>query len=408
MTGRYECSFPALVPGVLRKVSLICLGLALMCCSSGSGDTVDHGTDGPTAYAYSVPDQQNDGWAVASLENEGIDETDVTAMMDVIIDGTYPGIDGVLLVRNNRLILDERIRTSLDAKDAEVGNADIERHAMMSVTKSVLSAVAGIAIDQGAVPSTDLPVLDVFPQYPLLLNWDPRKETITLKNMLTMRHGFAYDEDTYPWGHPQNTLSTIFYGYSDYVKGTLDLPMNADPGTRFAYSSMVSHVIGAVVQDSVGISFEDFAQTWLFDRLDMQSAFWGYYSPAGRVNTGWGLFMNMRDMAKFGQLFLNGGEWNGEQIISRDWVDVSTARHVAFTTAFGRSGYGYQWWTHDFLVDGTHHTGFHAVGNGGQYIFVFPDLELIVVFTGHNYDSDIIRQNYELVEEYVLPAILSD
>jgi CubicO group peptidase (beta-lactamase class C family) len=172
----------------------------------------------------------------------------------------------------------------------------------------------------------------------------------------------------------------------------LDKPMAAAPGTQFNYCSGCSHLLSAIVQETTEMSPRDFADQYLFKPLGISNVKWDT-DAAGTPIGGWGLWLTPRDMAKLGYLYLRHGEWNGQQIVSAQWVENATRTHTATDSDLG---YGYQWWTYPSLA------AFAALGRDGQTIFVVPDLDLIIVTTAEIDNHDPI---FQLIQQYILPAV---
>jgi len=355
----------------------------------------------PVTYTYSIPAQTNDGWVTGHLVDHGFDVTIITEMMEGIRSGRFSGIDSVTIVRNNTLLLHSAYRSSVGKFDGWIGNTDPERHAMMSTSKTITSALIGIAIDQGFIASVTVPFYDLF-AYGNYSNPDPRKATMTLEDALTMRLGLQWDEWALPYGTPGNDLEDLMSGSTDYAKALLDLPMADDPGATFTYNTAGTIAIGQALQNAVGVPMENFAVLNLFEPLGIQSAEW-WRTPTGLPSGGSGLFLEPRDMVKFGQLFINGGVWNGQQIVSSAWSSASVDRHVALNWTWS-SGYGYQWWLGGFIYKGQPVETWSTRGYGGQYIICIPSLNLVVAFTADNYDS-FETLPLTLVQDYILPAI---
>ena len=381
-----------------RKWSVLALALLVAACGGGGGNPPP---DPPVAYTYSIPAQTGDGWATGHLDNHAIDSALIMEMMDGINMGLFTGIDSVTIVRNGTLVLDATYQRSLDRFDSWVGNNDPDRHVLHSTSKSFTSALIGIAIDQQYITSVDVPFYDLFP-YANYANPDPRKSTMTLEDALTMRLGFGWDEWTIPYGTAGNDLQDLMENNTDFAKALLDLPLESDPGTAFTYNTAATIAIGQALRNAVGIPMADFAETHLFQPLQIQTAEWGR-TPTGLPNGGSGLFLEPRDMIKFGQLFISGGIWNGQQIISAVWVDASVQPHVDLNYQLS-SGYGYQWWLGGFTYQGQTIEVWSTRGYGGQDIFCIPSLGLVVAFTGQNYDSGEFLP-FELMQNYILPAI---
>ena len=257
------------------------------------------------------------------------------------------------------------------------------RHELYSCTKSFISTLIGIALDKGYIDGTDQRIVDFFPER-TFANLDAQKEAMTLEDVLTMRSGLDWQE-----GDP---AYRAMYVSPDWVKSVLDKPMAAPPGSQFNYCSGCSHVLSAVLRQTTGMNTRDFADQYLFKPLGISNVKWDT-DAAGIPIGGWGLQITPRDMAKLGYLYLRDGQWDGQQIVSAEWVEDATRTH---TKTDGDLGYGYQWWTYPSL------SAYTALGRYGQTIFVIPELELVIVTTAEmNGHEEIFR----LIEQYIIPAV---
>ncbi len=321
-----------------------------------------------------------DGWRTSTPEQQGMDSETLARMMEQIARQDYK-IDGVVVVRNGYVV-------------AEAYVFPFERddlHIVYSCTKSVVSALVGIATDQGFIESVDQPVLDFFPERDVA-NLDANKRAMTLEDVLTMSNGLnCRDSYLYGWAGLRQMRNS-----GDWTQFVLDLPMREEPGTRFEYCNGGSQLLSAIVQETTGMRASDFARAHLFAPLGITAFEWPS-NPQG-VSIGYSdLRLTPRDMAKFGYLYLNEGAWDGEQVIPSAWVEASTSRHIRAGTL--SDGYGYQWW-----VDAA---GYHmALGYRGQYIVVVPDKDLVVVFVSTLPDKDFFVPE-SLLKQYALPAVKS-
>jgi CubicO group peptidase (beta-lactamase class C family) len=374
----------------------------LVAACGGGGSSASTETPAAVSFVYNVPSDTGDGWATGHLDDHGFDTPLVLEMMNNIENGTYEGIDSVVIVRNNTLLLFAQLRDSLDQFDSWVDNTSMQRHVMHSTSKSVTSALIGIAIDQGYIASMQVPFYELF-NYLSYENWDERKSEMTLEDALTMRLGIGWDEWSEPYGTATNDLEVLSSNSNDYAKALLDLPMTGTPGTSFAYNTAATIAIGQALQNSVGVPMEDFAETELFAPMQILTARWGR-TPTGLPNGGSGLFLIPRDMAKFGQLFIDDGVWNGQRILSSAWTEASVQRHVSLSWSW-TSGYGYQWWLDDFKYKGQEIAAWSTRGYGGQYIFCVPSLELVVTFTGQNYGTAGADSPFALMQDFILPSL---
>ena len=377
---------------------------ALLLASCGGGGGGGSGKTGEP-YQYATPSAIGDGWEVASLTDEGMDETLITLMMQRIHDGTFEGIDAVAIARNNKLVLAEQIRTETGQFDDWIGNRDPERHILHSTSKSFTSALIGIAIDQGSIASTQVKFYDLF-NYGAYDNWDPRKAEMTLEDALTMRLGIEWDEWSLPYTNPNNDLVFLENNNFDWSKALLDLPMTSDPGTVYAYNTAATIAIGQALENATGIPMADFANQYLFHPMQIFDAAWAT-SPSGLPIGGSGLYLSIRDLLKFGQLYIDDGVWQGQPLISPTWIADSMIRRVdisSWSTNF--EAYGFQWWLGDFLHNNGFVEAWVTAGYGGQYSFSFPDLDLVVACTGHNYENGPgVGNLYTMIRSYILPSI---
>jgi len=386
-------TFKALLPFALPLFAVACGG------SGGGGSPPT--TSPPATYTYSVPAQTNDGWVTGHLDDHGFDAALILEMMDGINSGRFSGIDSVTIARDNTLILNEIYPRNLDIYDNWVGNTDPERHVVHSTSKSYTSALIGIAIEQQYIASVDVPFYDLF-SYGSYANPDPRKATMTLEDALTMQLGYTWNEWDVPYGTAGNDLQDLLESNADVAKALLDLPIESDPGTSFTYNTAATIAIGQALQNAVGVSMASFAETYLFQPLQIESAEWGR-TPTNLPNGGSGLFLKPRDMIKLGQLYLDGGVWNGQQIVSAAWIDASVQAHAALSYSLS-TGYGYQWWLGGFTHNGQPIEVWSTRGFGGQDIFCVPSLNLVVAFTGQNYDAGEFLP-FELMQDFILAAI---
>ena len=319
------------------------------------------------------------GWQTTSPESQGMDSQVLIAMLETVQNQNY-NIDSIIVIRNGTLVLDAAVYPY---------NQDT-KHIIHSCTKSIVSVLIGIALDQGFIEGVQTPVLEFFPDR-TASNLDSDKKSLTLENLLTMTSGFeCRDSYLYRWSGLNEMR-----GSDDWVQFMLDLPMEAAPGTKFEYCNGASFLLSAIITETTGLSSNEFAEINLFAPLGITDLSWPT-NPQG-INIGWGeLRMLPRDMAKIGYLYLAGGEWDGEQIVPTAWVENSTRKHISATL---EDGYGYQWWVDDSGM-------YLALGYAGQFIFVVPEKELVVVFTSDLSDSDFyLPQN--LLNDYIIPAAVS-
>ena len=257
-----------------------------------------------------------------------------------------------------------------------------------SCTKSFTSALVGIAIEQGYFTSVDDPLSDYLPQ--VLDLADTGKQQITLRHLLTHTSGLEW----YEWAGRSNWQE--FRSAENWVDYILNRNLVATPGTVFAYSTGNSHLLAAALESATGMGELEYARENLFDALGMDSVVWGT-DPQGIADGGNGISMTVRDAARFGQLYLQNGQWNGEQLISAQWVEESTAAQNN-GAGDGTGSYGYQWWIRSFQGYDT----YYAFGAHGQFIFVVPELDLVTVIASNSVEDSYAPRPY--FSDYVLSA----
>jgi CubicO group peptidase (beta-lactamase class C family) len=318
-----------------------------------------------------------DGWRHAAPEEMGMDGSLLQDMVDDI--KSRPSsiqVDSVVVVKNGYIVFEEYFNDYTEDTP----------HIIYSCTKSVVSTIFGIAHENGAIPSLDTKLLDVFPDR-TPANIDEWKESITLRDLLMMSGGFnARDSWLYEW----EKLGDL-HDAPDAVDYVLDLPMGFEPGSRFEYTNGVSHLLSCIITEKTGKSAAEYGQEYLFGSLGITLQQW----DADNMGRNWGynrIYLTPQDMAKIGYMFLKEGEWEGEQIISSDWVKEATTHRIDANLF---PGYGYQWWVGE---------GYYtAMGYMGQFIYVFPEQDLIIVCTGGTPES--YDYNQQIPFRFVLPAI---
>jgi CubicO group peptidase (beta-lactamase class C family) len=316
-----------------------------------------------------------DDWELSTPEKQGLDPMLVGEMYLNAAD--LDTIYSLLVIKDGYLIAEDYFN------EGSAGQKD----RLQSVTKSVTSALVGIALEQGCLSNVDQKMLDFFPEVSKKIT-DPRKEQIMLRNMLQMRAGYPNEEDD-----PALWEGLLSGHYPPLIEA---FPLVSDPGTRFHYSNLTSNWLGIIVDRACGMNLKTFAQEHLFLPLGVEAGEWG--QDAEGHNNGCGdLHLSARDAAKFGLLYLNEGEYKGNQVIPTDWVRDSLQTYSvneAFVRKVGKFrdiGYGYQWWS---ATTGEHHVNF-AWGHGGQLIVLVDEFDLVIVTTSYPFWLEHNEQSWK-------------
>jgi len=242
----------------------------------------------------------------------------------------------------------------------------------------------------------DAPIAQYLPNFDSYKHPDARKSAIRVFNLLNMNSGLECDD----WNDSSPGNEDKMYLKDDWPRFILDLPMAHAPGEAASYCTGGVVVLGSILSTRAGVPLDSFAATWLFNPLGIQNVNWRR-QPDGTATGGGGMRLRPRDMAKFGNLFVNGGRWNDVPVIPETWI-AQSMRQV--TTLIG-DGYGFNWWKRSFQVQGTSEVCTFAWCNGGNFIFLFPLHQLVVVITGSNYNTSREDPGFFILKTAVLPAV---
>jgi CubicO group peptidase (beta-lactamase class C family) len=349
------------------------------------------GCGGPSAAELATVDYtpiSRDLWPVSTPEEQGLDP-------DLVAELYYNAFQletaySLLVFKNGYLVAEDYF--NIGAPDLQVN--------IHSVTKSINSALVGIALEQGCLTSLDQKMMEFFPEFANRIT-DPRKNEITIRQMLQMRAGYPWEEAT------AEGTELLFTGF--HTSNVVDVPLAYDPGSDSAYSNLTAHILGMIVARACDTDLKSFAQEHLFDPLGIEPAFWqvdwdGNYLGFSDIE------LSSTDLAKFGSLYMNDGKYNGTQVVPAQWVHDSLQIYSkkTWTVRVGRNwgdnGYGYQWWS---IKAGDYRYNL-AWGHGGQQIVLIDDLDMMIVFLAdplHLKHGDepwkIEKANLNLVADFV-------
>jgi CubicO group peptidase (beta-lactamase class C family) len=316
--------------------------------------------------------------------------------------GDFNQITSLVVARHGKLVHERYY---------DAGGAEARRNTR-SATKSITGMLAGIAIDQGALPSVRTPILPYFQDLAPFENPDPRKAAITVEDLLTMSSLLECDDgNQFSRGNEER-----MYLIENWPKFFLDLPVKGFPawtakpdaspyGRAFSYCTAGVAMLGAVVERAVKTPLADFAARALFRPLGITGEEW-QFSPLGLAQGGGGLGLRSRDLMALGQLYLDGGVANGKRIVSAGWVKASLTPHAAVPDR-DDTEYGYLWWRQAFTVGGVRHPAWLMNGMGGNKVVLIPDLDAVIVVTTTNFNVRNPHQISERLIDLAIPALLT-
>jgi CubicO group peptidase (beta-lactamase class C family) len=351
-------------------------------------------------------------WLFISPNEAGF-TSDLEALLDkAIVEKRVWNLHGVVIVRNGGLVLERYFEGDDDARGSPLGKIAFKAdalHDLRSVSKSIVGLLYGIALAAGKVPPPDAPLLACFPEYADLAS-DPARNRWTIFNALTMTMGTDWDELSVPYSDPTNSEIAMDLALDRY-RFVLGAPVVMEPGKRWIYNGGATALLARIIAKGTGKPLHDFARNTLFDPLYIGPTEW-YTDPSAEAIAASGLRMTPRDLARIGLMMLKGGMSGDRRVVPGQWIERLTSPMVDVDEI---RQYGYQWYLGKFAF--TVSTGprwnrsrlerfWSAIGNGGQRLFVFPGLDLVVAITAGNYDApDQWVPPTRVIREVVLPAI---
>jgi len=376
----------------MKHMILLMAAILLSCapaCEKYNDDPIFPASDFISTGDYQGAYWPTEAWRTCDPNEVGMDpkklkelNAEVRLLLEMHID-----FQSIVVVKDGYIVAEQYYSD-------DYGQDDL--HRIYSCTKSLTSAMIGIALDKGLIGSVDDKMTDYYQDHEFQ-NPSADKEDITLHHLLTMSAGLEWYELEYPYGDDRNSFRQ--WADDGYKVGfVLDQPTTAAPGDEYSYNTGASHVLSAIVQKSTGIRADSFALENIFTPLGIDEYYWPT-SDEGVAFGGSGVRLTPRDMAKFGYLYLMNGEWDGDQIVAESWVEVSQQKHMA-RKYIPDNYYGYQFWVSDYGL-------YSAVGFEGQWIMIVPEHELVVVFNNNFEEGDNFQWTTpeRLLNTYIIPAI---
>ena len=352
----------------------------------------------PHPLVYELPQRTSDGWTTGTLAGAGIDPAAIAKLIDSFtrVPGQLrsPRIQALLIARHGRLVVDQYF---------DGFNAD-RSHDVRSAGKSVTTLMVGRAIELGAGFAPSTPISSILTKYVPFANYSLSKDRIRVADLMSMSAGYACDDndDASPGGEDRMQTQTA---QPDWYKFTLDLPMAFSPGARALYCSAEINLLGAIIEERTktwlpDFFYENFARPMQFGSYGM----WLMPPPNHTAYMAGGDVFRPRDFLKFGELFLDGGRWHGDQVLDSAWLTAVSTKHSYVED--GGGDYGFGWHLETYRQNGRDVRAIVAGGNGGQLLYVFPQLDMTVMVTGGNYGDYRVWSRFEkLIPNAILAAV---
>jgi CubicO group peptidase (beta-lactamase class C family) len=351
--------------------------------TSSSSSEKSAGSSSAAAQSVSKAVWPTKDWSESTPGEQGMDAAQL-AKADERIRDHYPNVYSLLVVRHGTLVYEKYYK----------GMSRYSANPVYSVTKSVISALTGIAMREKLINNVNQRIADFLPDY--FTGLEPEKKEITIKESLTMTGGLtSVDKDFGP-----------YYSSPDWMEYALKQPLISKPGGKFDYNTGLPHFLSVIITKTSGMNTKEFAEKYLFSKIGVSPVHWDQDSK-GYYGGGFGLYLTPREMAKFGYLYFNHGKWDGEQIVPEAWVSESLQKHASVDKGVD---YGYLFWLQPMRdpVSGKIHDTYRADGAGGQKIIMVPDLDLVAVVTADASVSDTMKDGAsteKIISDYVFPAV---
>jgi CubicO group peptidase (beta-lactamase class C family) len=321
-------------------------------------------------------------WSTSTLEQQGMD-AEILSDADERININYTNVYSLLVIRHGYLVYEKYYH----------GMNENSANPVYSVTKSVMSALTGIALREKLIQNVDQNISEILPEYFKEID-DIQKNKITIKNVLTMSGGLESIDSNY----------AAYFTSDDWLSYAINKPLTDNPGEKFVYNTGLTHFLSGIITKTSNMKTKNFADKYLFSQIGVTIDNWevdynGYYGG------GSGLFMKPVDMAKFGYLYLKNGLWDGKQIIPKEWIEEATQKQISPNDDVD---YGYLFWvqTMQDKVHNKEYFTYRADGAGGQKIMIVPELDMVVVITANIQVSSVDNADtQDLIVDYVIPAV---
>jgi len=342
-----------------------------------------------TGAGLALP-EVSDGWQLSDYTAKNLNPHHFRKVLAGVKSGTFQKLDGLVVVHGDAII-----------GDAYFGDFSRYRpHDTRSAGKSITALLAGIAVDKGKLKTSDR-LYDIFPKYRAEEDWEAKKDRVTVHHLLAMSSGLdAFDDGRRSPGS-ENFYQETQTQWADHV---LRVPMAFEPGAQIVYASANYLLLGDLVAETMDQPLDEFAAEVLFEPLGISELEW-FRAPNGKAYGAGGIRLTPRDLAKIGKLVLDQGMWRGKRLVSKAWIADMTSPKVE-GILWGKR-YGYGWYTHRVKVGDREIEVLSAAGNGGQRIWVMPDLNAVAVITMGHYNSRKQSQADRILTDHILPSLIA-
>ena len=325
------------------------------------------------------------------IQSENYNQKLLNQLVEKINQGKYKDVHSLIILQNDSLVAEEYFNYQYR-----------DRHLhLYDMTTIFLNSLLGILIEQKNIKGINEKILDFFPEYSYIANYDRRKEDVIIADLLTNRAGFDWRQRMHPFAF-ENYYRDEMHKSGDYIKYYLDRPMREKPGNQFEYTGGSPTLISAILAKKIDSSFEYWTIENFFSKFGVTYIDWDTHS-AGNLRIGGMLEMRPIDMACFGLLYLNNGRWNGKEVISEDWILSSTKAWIQIEN---NREFGWSWYRYSKAHEINNHVGlndiYFASGFGGKFLWVIPHLNMVVVTTGDGPEDNPAVES--MLWEYILPA----
>lgn len=369
----------------------------LFACSENKSIQLNYDTDS-NQYNFSI----------ASPAEFGLDTSILNDLTQKIYEQYYPNIHSLLIIKDGSLLYEKYFPGKDENYGEDIGvvmHSDSTLHDLRSISKSIVSACIGIAIDHGFIKSIEQKISDFFPE----IKFEGEKKNWTIEHFLTMTTGLEWNEN-YDYDNPDNDEIRMASDKNP-IKFVLKKPLETSPGIKFNYNGGATQILAEIIERASKTSIDLFANAYLFMPLGIEKFEWNKFSKwngADKFAAPSGLRLTSLDLMKIGLLYRNKGKWKDVQVLTQEWIVKSFTPQIEFPSnvAMGNDSYGYQFWIwNDFLL-GKEISIVNANGNGGQNIYWDLENDIIIITTAGNYNNrDIENDTYAVLRNHIYPAI---